>query len=114
MRDSIDVINEEKHRFSIIYHELLDDYGAIIRESGLAVYMALSRRAGNDKTCFPSLADICAKTGMSRSSVYRTLKTLELECLITSEKSIGETTLYTLHSMENVKLARDKRERTSL
>lgn len=67
-------------------YEVLDDYGALIGAHGLAVYMVLVRFANNEtQASWPAIPTIADKTGLSESTVRRTLVKLQEVGLITIE-----------------------------
>lgn len=79
----------------------LDQYGALIKASGIAVYNALARRANQSGTAYPGIRDIMALTGLSKRTVQRTLKRLVDVNLIRIERrrtsdGDADTNLYVL------------------
>lgn len=99
------VRDRRRKGFFTIDNELLDRFGADLGPYGLAVYMALARFANQDSTCWPSLATIAQRTGMSRRQVIRKITHLQSLELIAIEAQIDEETgehkanLYTLLDM---------------
>src|SRR3954469_1046811 len=83
------VRDRRRKGFFTIDNELLDHYGAQLKAHGLAVYMALARFANQEGTCWPSLATIAKRTGMSRMQVIRELAKLQALGLIASEHQWG-------------------------
>ena len=93
--DAIKVVHKQKHNFSILYHPVLDDYGAELKTHGLATYWALHRCADNtDGTCYPSHQWIAERTGQSIASVKRSLKHLAQLGLIRITMRRPRTSIY--------------------
>jgi len=61
---------------------VIQRYGPIIRAIGIAVYSFLASLADRNQKCFPSQKYIAEHLGYSRSTVNKTLKTLEKTGLI--------------------------------
>ena len=84
---------------------IIDQFGPQLGPYGLAVYMALARRATRG-TAFPSLKRLALDTGMSRASVKRALNTLESLGLLQRARRRDDdgdmdTTLYTLQDVSH-------------
>src|SRR6059036_4116825 len=84
---------------------IIDQFGPQVGPYGLAVYMALARRATRG-TAFPSIKRLALDTGMSRASVKRALTTLENLGLLGRERRRDDdgdmdTTLYTLKDVSH-------------
>lgn len=95
------VRDRRRKGFFTIDNELLDRFGAQLKAHGLAVYMALARFADQDSTCWPSLATISRKTGVSRPQVIREITKLKALNLIAVEHQVNEkgefsSNIYTL------------------
>jgi hypothetical protein len=77
-------------------------YGPLIGANGIAIYVALATHARHDtQTCFPSIKRIASLVHLSRTTVKRTLRTLEKYGLVdTQARQDGEgdptSNLYTL------------------
>src|SRR3954454_9304538 len=71
------VRDRRRKGYFTIDNELLDRCGAELGPYGLAVYMALARFANQDNACWPSLATIAQRTGMSRRQVIREIAKLQ-------------------------------------
>ena len=84
------VRDRRRKGFFTIDNELLDRYGDELGPYGLAVYMALARFANQEGSCWPSLATIARKTGMSRPQVIREIAKLKALALIAVEHQIGK------------------------
>jgi len=101
------VRDRRRKGFFTIDNELLDRYGAQLKAHGLAVYMALARFANQEGACWPSLATIAKRTGMSRMQVIRELANLQDRGLIAIEHQYGEkgehkANIYTLLNLPEV------------
>jgi DNA-binding MarR family transcriptional regulator len=85
-----------------IDNELLDNYGAIIGVTSLAVYNVLARRANERGQSWPGKADIMALTGLSKNAVTRALTKLERQGLISIKRrfdpvsKVWRSNVYTL------------------
>jgi len=69
------------------------------RKCGLAatgVYNVLCRHASGDQSCFPSIALIADKLGISPRQVTRAIKILEAHNIIKVERFSGEKNIYWL------------------
>lgn len=71
------VDDRRKQGYFTIDNVLLDVYGKQIGPHGIAVYAALARFANREQECWPSLATIGDRTGMSRRQVGREIAKLE-------------------------------------
>src|SRR5215212_7713290 len=101
------VQDRRRKGFFTIDNELVDRYGAQLKAHGLAVYMALARFANHDGACWPSLATIAKRTGMSRMQVIRELAKLQALGLIAIAHQCGtngehRANLYTLLDLPEV------------
>ena len=75
----MEITSRRKHPFYIVDNAFLDFYGPEIGPYGIAVYNALCRYARFDQgegMCYPSMASIAKRTGMSRRKVISTMKQL--------------------------------------
>jgi hypothetical protein len=86
------VRDQRRKGFFTIDNELLDRYGPQLGAYGLAVYMALARFANQESTCWPSLATIARRTGMSRRQVIREIDKLQALGLIAVELQFNTKT----------------------
>src|SRR5215213_538994 len=84
------VRDRRRKGFFTIDNVLLDWFGALLGPYGLAVYMALARFANQEGTCWPSLATIAKKTGMSRPQVIREIAKLKELGLIAVAHQLGK------------------------
>lgn len=77
-----------KKRFFRVWHKDIDD-GFFVgwASAELLLWIVLQRRADADGVCYPGYADIVAKTGLSRASIQRAIKSLESRGVITVERS---------------------------
>ena len=62
--------------------------------SALLVLLSLADQADDDGFCWPSVANICARTRLSRASVFRHLAELESLGEITRASNDGRSTDY--------------------
>ena len=92
------IIDEQTHHFTIIYHEMRDVFARRIGIAGVAVYYILKARANVKGFCYPSIKSISEDLDTSESTVKRTLKLLEDEKLIriVSRKEQGLPNYYAL------------------
>ena len=70
-----------------------------ITTSQKIVLLSMADRAGEDHTCWPSIARLCKDTGLSRPTVFRIFKELEGMGLIARSPVSGKTTVYTLRGV---------------
>jgi len=78
-------------------NELLDIYGPIIGVYGIAVYMALARRADNtSQKTWPGLRSMAKTLGTGRRQVREAIEKLEAAGVITVERRPRQTHRYTL------------------
>jgi hypothetical protein len=94
IHEDLPIIVRDRRRkgYFTIDNELLDRYGDQLGPYGLSVYMALARFANQDSYCWPSLATIAQRTGMSRRQVIREIDTLQGVKLIAVEPQIDRKT----------------------
>lgn len=71
------VDDKRKQGYFTIDNVLLDLYGKQLGPHGIAVYAALARFANREQECWPSLATIGDRTGMSKRQVGREIVKLE-------------------------------------
>ena len=113
------VRDHRRKGFFTIDNELLDRYGDQLGPYGLAVYMALARFANQEGTCWPSLATIAKRTGMSRMQVIREIAKLQALQLIAvehqcSEMGIHRANLYILLDLPVVVTGSDQGSNSQL
>lgn len=78
MTDQHEVVDEEEYQHVRIHNRVIEDYMALIGVHAYAVYSVLKLRANNStKRCFPGLKHIETKTGLSRPTVIKAIRTLE-------------------------------------
>lgn len=83
------------------HHAIIDNYGETLGPYGLAVYAALCRYANTDGACWPSIATLAKRLGMSPNRVRKSLSILETLGLISveyrkTEDDVNLTSVYTL------------------
>lgn len=61
------------------------------------VLISLADQANDDGVCWPSIESLVKRTGLSESTVFRHLKTLEDDAHIHREPRIGQSTIYHVH-----------------
>lgn len=88
-------------RWFWMHAAVLDDYGPALGMAGLAVYMALCRRANERERAWPSIAGLARGIGCGQATVVRALEKLEGLGLITiehrqSEAGDASSNVYTL------------------
>lgn len=78
----IRVRDRRKRGWFSIDNEIVDDYGPSIGPMGLALYAVLCRRASSEDSAIVRQSNLAYTSGMSQSSVRRSLRTLEAHGLI--------------------------------
>jgi DNA-binding MarR family transcriptional regulator len=82
---------------------IYEEFGAKLGPQGLAVYIALSRHAGQKGECYPSHETIACHIGMSRRQVIREIhKLVELKLLIRRHRP-HTSNLYILVAIQEIK-----------
>jgi len=69
-----------------IHRAVIQDYASRIGAVGVAVYNLLASMADSGQLCFPSQKYMAKCLGYSRATVNKTIKRLEVACLIKIEK----------------------------
>ncbi len=65
------------------------------------ILISLADQANDDGECYPSVAHLEKRTGLSRMSIFRHLITLEKAGHITRNKRDGRSTVYHVHPVSN-------------
>jgi DNA-binding MarR family transcriptional regulator len=91
---------------------VLNQYGQILRSSGIAVYSVLASYANSkSQTCFPTQQVIAVRIGLSRKTVNRKVKILKYLKLIRVRRTRGRCIYFLLKpDAPNGIQARDKRD----
>ena len=113
------VQDRRRKGFFTLDNALFDQYGSQLKAHGLAVYVALARFVNQDGACWPSLATIAKRTGMSRMQVIREIGKLQELRLIAVEHQQGEkgeyrSNIYILLDIPEVVTAREQGSNTQL
>lgn len=66
------------------------------------VLLALADRADDDGMCWPAVATVAAKCGLSDRSVQRAMKRLAVDGHLTRAERLGKGTIYTVHPRQPV------------
>ena len=76
--DSVQVRDRRQAGWCWINNTIIDNYGETLEAYGLAVYLSLARWADNNNgQCWPRVATIAARCGISESTVRRAIERLE-------------------------------------
>jgi DNA-binding MarR family transcriptional regulator len=67
----------KQRKFGLVDADIIQDSELSLRAK--AIYALLSTYAGTDRSCYPSVATICNRAGVSRRTMERILKELELK-----------------------------------
>lgn len=87
-----------------MHNAILDDYGRLLGSDAITVYAVLARFANNrTQVCWPSLATIRGRTGLSRPTIIKALRKMERLNLIKIERILGGNNTYTLLDVRPVK-----------
>ncbi len=78
----VDQPPEYRYGFFMVDNELIDEHGAEIGPYAFFVYGAICRYSDRNGKCFPSVSTLARVTGISESSVRRSLNRLEEHKLI--------------------------------
>ncbi|HLN27615.1 MAG TPA: helix-turn-helix domain-containing protein [Gemmataceae bacterium] len=82
-------------------NSLIDEFARHLGPGAVVVYLCLIRQADRSGTCYPSLAGIAHRLGMSRRNIIRHIQTLREVALITVEvrNTLGNraSNLYSVH-----------------
>ena len=91
---------------------VLNQYGRILRSSGIGVYSVLASYANSkSQTCFPTQKTIADRIGLSRKTVNRKVRLLKHLKLVTVRKIKGRCIYFLLKpDAPNGIQARDKRD----
>lgn len=89
-------------------NSIIDTYAAKIGPYGVLVYMLLCRMANEQGTCWPSLATISEKIGVSETTVKKSLAVLVEHGLVSKESGVANriSNVYTLLNLESSSTAR--------
>lgn len=76
-----------------IYNDLVDVYSPVVGDTGIAIYVVLSRHAHNERrTCFPSYTTIGKKAGCSRSAAIKAIDILcQCRMITKTPRTLPET-----------------------
>ena len=94
--EPFEVRDAREHGFYITDDEYFNGMAAVCGLEALGVYNALCRHAGKDQTCYPSVDLMQRRLGISRGSVLKGLKELELHRVIGIDRAKGKPNIYTL------------------
>ena len=107
-KDEGETVQDGRRRhFFILDNAFIDQCGEAIGVYGIAVYALLARHADGNGLAFPGLKRIGEKLKISRSTVLRTLKTLEDAGMLKIERGekSGTVNKYVLNDTADWKLA---------
>ncbi len=96
------VTDARKRGYFTVDNIVMDEYGALLKPCGIAVYACLCRFANQDQECWPFHATIAKRCGMSARQVGREIvKLAQLELILITPRCDPETkaqtsNLYTL------------------
>ena len=123
-RNSIENMNYEERENEIrspsdknwywVSKSVLNQYGRILRSSGIAVYSVLASYANSkSQTCFPTQKTIADRIGLSRKTVNRKVRILKDLKLVRVRKTKGRCIYFLLKPYApNEIQVRDKRDTT--
>lgn len=98
MTEHIRVRDARKPGWFWIDNDLLDQHGAAIGSTGIAVYAALARYADSSGECYPATATLARITGLSRATVSATLGALVERQIVAVTRTAGRVNVYHLLS----------------
>lgn len=82
------VVDRRRHPFFMVDNEIIETYAARLGPYACVIYFALVKYAGRDESCYPTVSTLQKKTGFSKNSVLKAIKTLEENKLISVEKRV--------------------------
>lgn len=76
----------KQRRYGLVSTDIIQNSELSLRAK--AVYTLLCTYAGNERTCYPLVSTLCERTGVSRRTMERILKELELKNYVTRNNKV--------------------------
>jgi hypothetical protein len=86
-------IRDLREKFFIVDDAYFNGYAKKCGSAASLVYMVLCRHVGSDQSCFPSIALISDKLGISQRVVMRAIRVLEEYGVIVVKRTRGEKSI---------------------
>jgi hypothetical protein len=94
-----DLRSKDRYFIDYLFHD--GGYLEALGVNGLGVYAVLARHANKRQTCFPSVTRISKQLKISRRTVIRIIKNLEMLHIVKVERESGEKNIYSLIDRSN-------------
>ena len=91
-----EVRDAREKEFFFVDDAYLNGYAREVGPDASMVYFTLCRHASSEQLCYPSVELISDKTGLSRSTVLRSIKILEKHFIVKVDRIKGQPNIYTL------------------
>lgn len=95
----------DQRKFTMVYNDFLES--DLLNANEKLVFIILKKFTDNDGSCFPSINKICKLTGLTRKTIIKILKSLELKEVLQiknriSEEKGNQSNIYILYDFADI------------